>query len=44
MGFVDPVDTIGLVAAVEYTLAAQGVKVEIGKGVSAAAKALAAWE
>ena len=44
MGYVDPVDTIGLVAAIEYALADCGVKVEIGKGVAAAAKVLQALE
>ncbi|MFA6135394.1 MAG: alanine--glyoxylate aminotransferase family protein [Phycisphaerae bacterium] len=43
MGYTDPVDTIGLIAAIEYTLAECGVKVEIGKGVAAAAKVLQAW-
>jgi aspartate aminotransferase-like enzyme len=43
MGYVDPVDTIGLVAAIEYALAACGVKVEIGKGVAAAAKIIQEW-
>ncbi|MFB3892085.1 MAG: alanine--glyoxylate aminotransferase family protein [Phycisphaerae bacterium] len=43
MGYVDPVDTIGLVAAVEFALADCGVKVDIGKGVAAAAKVLKDW-
>ncbi|RPI62979.1 MAG: alanine--glyoxylate aminotransferase family protein [Planctomycetaceae bacterium] len=43
MGYVDPVDTIGLVAAIEFVLADSGVKVEIGKGVAAAAKVLKDW-
>jgi len=43
MGYVDPVDTIGLIAAIEYTLAELGVKVEIGKGVAAAARVLRDW-
>jgi len=43
MGYVDPVDTIGLIAAIEYTLADSGVKVEIGKGVAAAAKIIKEW-
>jgi aspartate aminotransferase-like enzyme len=43
MGYVDPVDTIGLVAAVEYALAESGVKVEIGKGVAIAAKIVREW-
>ena len=44
MGFVDPMDTIGLIAAIEYTLAALGTKVEIGRGVTAAVKVLANWQ
>ncbi len=43
MGYTDPVDTIGLVAAVEYALAECGVKVQIGQGVAAAAKVLKDW-
>jgi aspartate aminotransferase-like enzyme len=43
MGYVDPVDTIGLIAAIEYTLADLGVKVEIGKGVAVAAKIIREW-
>ncbi len=43
MGYVDPVDTIGLVAAVEYTLAEMGAKIEIGKGVATAAKVIRDW-
>ena len=44
MGFVDPLDAIGLVAAVEYTLKSLGVKVDIGAGVSRAVKVLAEWQ
>ena len=44
MGFVDPLDTIGLIAAMEYTLADCGVDVEIGKGVAAAVAVLKDWE
>ena len=44
MGYVDPLDTIGLVAAIEYTLAELGVKVEVGKGVAAATAALKDWK
>lgn len=44
MGYVDPLDTIGLIAAVEYTLADMSVKVEIGNGVTAAAKVLKDWK
>ena len=43
MGYVDPLETIGLVAAIEYTLADCGADVEIGKGVTAATKVLKDW-
>jgi serine---pyruvate transaminase len=43
MGWVDPLDTLGLLAAVEYTLADLGANIEIGKGVAAAAKVLKDW-
>ena len=43
MGYVDPIDTIGLVAAVEYALAECGVKIEVGKGVAVAAKIIQEW-
>ena len=43
MGYVDPLDTIGLLAAIEYTLAELGADVEIGKGVAAAVKVLRDW-
>ncbi len=43
MGYVDPLETIGLVAAIEYTLADCGADVEIGKGVTAAAQVLKDW-
>ena len=43
MGYTDPVDTIGLVAAIEYALAECGVKVQIGTGVATAAKVLKDW-
>jgi aspartate aminotransferase-like enzyme len=43
MGWTDPLDTLGLLAAVEYTLAELGAKVEIGKGVAAAARVLKDW-
>ncbi len=36
MGYVDPLDTIGLVAAIEYAMVDCGVKLEVGKGVSTA--------
>jgi len=44
MGYVDPLDTIGLIAAIEYTLADSGVDVEIGKGVTAATRILRDWD
>ena len=44
MGYVDPLDTIGLVAAIEYSLADCGAKVELGAGVAAAVKVLKDWE
>ncbi len=44
LGYVDPVDTIGMIAALEYTLADSGVDVEIGAGVAAAAKVLRDWQ
>ncbi len=43
MGYVDPIDTIGMIAAIEYTLAELGVAVEIGKGVAAATRVLKEW-
>jgi len=43
MGWVDPLDAIGLIAAVEYTLADCGAKIETGAGVAAAAKVLKDW-
>jgi len=44
MGWVDPLDTLGLIAAIEFTLAACGAKVALGAGVSAATKVLAEWK
>ncbi len=44
MGWVDPLDTIGLVAAIEYTLADLGADVQIGAGVAAAGKVLREWK
>ena len=44
MGYIDPLDTIGLIAALEYTLADMGAKVEIGKGVAAATTVLKDWK
>lgn len=43
MGYVDPIETIGLIAAIEYTLADLGVEVEIGKGVAVATRVLRDW-
>jgi len=43
MGYVDPIETIGMIAAIEYTLAELGVAVEIGKGVAAATRVLKDW-
>ncbi len=43
MGYVDPIETIGMIAAIEYTLAELGVAVEIGKGVAVATKVLKDW-
>jgi len=44
MGYVDPLETIGMIAALEYTLADMGADVEIGKGVAAAVAILKEWE
>ncbi len=44
MGYVDPLETIGMIAALEYTLADMGVEVEIGAGVAAAVQVLKDWE
>jgi len=41
MGYVDEVDTLGAIAAVEWTLGAQGYKFELGAGVTAFTKAVA---
>ena len=43
MGYTDPVDTIGLVAAIEYSLKECGVDVEIGKGIAVAARIVKDW-
>jgi aspartate aminotransferase-like enzyme len=40
MGYVDAVDTVGAIAAMEWTLAEQGYKFEMGAGVSAFMMAL----
>ncbi|MGB2821272.1 MAG: alanine--glyoxylate aminotransferase family protein [Phycisphaerae bacterium] len=44
LGYVDAVETIGMIAAFEYALADSGVDVEIGAGVTAAVKVLRDWE
>ena len=44
MGCVDPLETIGLIAAIEYTLAGCGADIKIGAGVTAAAKVLKDWK
>ncbi len=44
MGYIDPLDTIGFIAALEYTLADMGAKIEIGKGVAAATAVLKDWK
>jgi aspartate aminotransferase-like enzyme len=43
MGYLDPIDTIGLIAVIEYALTDCGVKVEIGKGVATAARIIKDW-
>jgi len=43
MGYVDPVDTLGLIGVIEQTLNECGVAVELGAGASAATKVLANW-
>ena len=43
MGYVDPLETIGMIAAVEYVLAEMGHKFELGKGVATATKVLQDW-
>ena len=44
MGYVDPLDTIGLIAAIEYTLVECGVDVRVGAGVAAAVNVLKEWK
>ncbi len=44
LGYVEPLETIGLIAAMEYTLAELGVDVEVGAGVAAAVKVLKDWK
>jgi serine---pyruvate transaminase len=43
MGYTDPLDLVGLVAAMEFTLAECGASVQPGKAVAAATQALAEW-
>lgn len=43
MGYVDPLETIGVIAAIEYTLADLGADVEIGAGTAAATAILKDW-
>jgi len=43
MGYTDPLETLGLLAAVEFTLADLGVKVKLGQGVAAAQAVLKDW-
>ena len=43
MGYVDPVETIGLWGAIEYTLADCGYKVEAGTAVATAARIIKEW-
>jgi len=43
MGYVDPLDTIGLIAAIEYVLADLGVDVALGAGLAAASNVLRDW-
>jgi aspartate aminotransferase-like enzyme len=43
MGYVDPLETLGLIAAMEYTLADCGAAVKLGAGVAAAAEVLREW-
>ena len=44
MGYVDPLDTIGLIAAIEFSLSELGAKIEIGAGVAAATAVLKDWK
>ncbi|MFP4105809.1 MAG: pyridoxal-phosphate-dependent aminotransferase family protein [Phycisphaerae bacterium] len=44
MGYVDPLETIGMIAAMEFVLVDKGVDVEIGSAVAAATKVLKDWE
>ncbi len=44
MGYVDPFDTIALVAAIEFALVDSGVDVQVGAGVAAATQILKDWK
>jgi len=44
MGYVDPLDTIGLIAAIEFSLSELGAKLEIGAGVATATAVLKDWQ
>ncbi len=44
MGYVDPLETLGLIAAIEYTLAGLGADIQVGDGVAAAAGVLKDWQ
>ncbi|NBB94470.1 MAG: aminotransferase class V-fold PLP-dependent enzyme [Planctomycetes bacterium] len=44
MGYTDPLDLVGLVAAMEFALSDCGAEVAIGKGVAAVAKVLKDWQ
>jgi len=43
MGYVDVIDTIGFIAALEYTLAAMGADVQVGVGTAKAVEVLKDW-
>jgi len=43
MGYIDPLETLGLIAAVEYTLADLGLQLPLGTGVTAAMDVLRDW-
>ena len=44
LGYVDPLETIGLLAAIEYCLADCGASVDVGSGVAAATEVLRDWQ
>jgi aspartate aminotransferase-like enzyme len=44
LGYADPIETIGLIAAIEYCLAECGADVTIGTGVAAATAVLKDWK